>query len=593
MEESRPSIQLNFYVLGSPPDCCTTIAVSPSSPISALKVAFAKEYKTAGYGEVIKPTFYKVDRSPNDLSLGEEDRLLGGFGSTVGDFWPEADKINMHHLHVLVRGAVHVPPDATSETDIQTVGEPEDVSEVATNIAKLRIDFLSGLSEDSSSEAAQPAIFRAQQATNNYILNGRPAGLTGPPIVLYHPVFGNFLRNLKSLEPLSAKLYEDTAHYLQTSQDLYPDESSRRQGREDSSRHLLGPLLGDLLLKVRESGAEPDGVFTGDNGAWCIIMEMKNEIGSGASDPSIQAAQSYTRAWKGLPGFTDRCCCPSILIAIAGPWMSVLGAIFLDRPVIQPLTGFLWVGHNPSVPSNLDDLARVFYGISQAREELKNYYAALPDPREVLASFFPYLTEYVDPTGRTIKFQYKKHANRIGRPSGKKELVFFARTLENPPKKIVVKFATRYHSDAHRLLAEEGLAPELLYDGTMYPKDQPGPEHFMVVMEYVNGGDLGQSSVHPPPLCVSQDVERAIQLLHAKDLVFGDLRMPNIMLEKDKTGLVIGAKLIDFEWCGKHHVERYPLSMNQVTLTWAPGMRPGQPLDKDHDIKMFHRLRLL
>ncbi|CAE6494428.1 unnamed protein product [Rhizoctonia solani] len=591
MSESSTSIKLNCYVIGDSPDLCTTLSLPLDTSISDLRIAFSKCYKAQGYGEVKQPIFYKVERSPDDLLPRAEDQKLGGIGRVVRDFWPETDEIDRDLIHILVH--VTVPSDTGEATHVMPAEELEDVSELAIGVAKpVRLKFLNELPDSSSSKAARPAAFREQQTTNNYILIGRPAEHTGPPIVLYHPVFGRFLRNLRSLEPLSAITYARAVDYFQTSQALYKDESIRRGGRDESSRRLLGTVLGGLLMKSGDYDTRPDGVATTSNGAWCIIMEMKNEIGSGGSDPTIQAAQSYSRCWKSLPGFVDRCCCPSILIAIAGPWMSVLGAIFLDRPVIQPLTDFLWVGDNPSKPSDVDRIARVFHAISEARLELESYYTHLPGPDQGDASIFPYPTDYIDSAGKQVKFKYKKHVNRTGRASGKKELVFFAQTLEDSPTRIVVKFVTRYHSAAHRLLAREGLAPELLYDGTMHLENQPGPEHSMIVMEYLSGIDLGRSADHPLPSSVSADIKRALSLLHDQELVFADLRRPNVMLVKDATGKVAGAKLVDFDWCGKHLEGRYPLSINKTSIAWAEGVEPGALLNKAHDTEMWKQLGL-
>ena len=40
----------------------------------------------------------------------------------------------------------------------------------------------------------------------------------------------------------------------------------------------------------------------------------------------------------------DNTCCPTFLLASGGPWLTVLGAIFTDKVVVQRLTDFIWVG---------------------------------------------------------------------------------------------------------------------------------------------------------------------------------------------------------------------------------------------------------
>ncbi|KAG8760361.1 hypothetical protein FRC11_000531 [Ceratobasidium sp. 423] len=458
MAELRTSIKLNCYVVGDLPDLCTTLSLPLDVPISDLRIAFSECYKVQGYGEVKQPIFYKVERSPHDLLSRSEDQKLGGIGRVARDFGQKRIKLTgilYTFSFTLLRPSV--PSDTGKET-VKAGAEPEDVSELGIGVANLRLKFLNVLSNSTASKAARPAAFREQQTTDNYILIGRPAKHTGPPIVLYHPVFGRFLRNLQSLEPLYGEAYALTAHYFQTSQALYKDESAR------------------LLLKLGDYDTQPGGVATTLN----------------ASD-----------------------------------------GLSLGRG-------------QPKQAIGMDHIARVFYAISEARRELEDYYTHLPGPDQGDASIFPYPTDYIDSTGKQVKFEYKKHVNRSGRASGK-ELVFFAQTLEDPPTRIVAKFVTRYHPVAYRLLAREGLTPELLDDGTAHLADQPGPEHSMIVMEYLNGVDLGKSTDHPLPAYVFVDIKRALVLLHSQDLVFGDLRRPNVMLAKDATGKVTGAKLVDFD----------------------------------------------
>lgn len=60
--------------------------------------------------------------------------------------------------------------------------------------------------------------------------------------------------------------------------------------------------------------------------------------------------------------------------------MCVFGAIFLDRPVAQPLTDLLWVGDNPAKPSESCYIARVFDSLARAGDELMDYYHTSSPP---------------------------------------------------------------------------------------------------------------------------------------------------------------------------------------------------------------------
>ncbi|KAH7337262.1 hypothetical protein B0J17DRAFT_666928 [Rhizoctonia solani] len=112
----------------------------------------------------------------------------------------------------------------------------------------------------------------------------------------------------------------------------------------------------------------------------------------------------------------------------------------------------------------------------------------------------------------------------------------------------------------------------------MYPESQPGLNHAMIVMEFVQGVDLESKSSRLPH-SVFDDIETAVDLLHTRDFVFGDLREPNVM-----------AMLVDFDWCGKHLEGRYPLRMN-LELGWHTAVGPGAVMDKEHDTHMLNRLR--
>ena len=80
----------------------------------------------------------------------------------------------------------------------------------------------------------------------------------------------------------------------------------------------------------------------------------------------------------------------------------------------------------------------------------------------------------------------------------------------------------------------------------------------MVVMERVAGTPMSEFKHNSLPSIVFNDIKAAIEVLHAQDLVFGDLRAENVMvLGKDS----IHAMLVDFDWTGKHDQDVYPYCM--------------------------------
>lgn len=88
-------------------------------------------------------------------------------------------------------------------------------------------------------------------------------------------------------------LYENTRGFFDASQEIYGKEKPR----ETAIKKLLAGLIGEQLSEVNKLGVTPDGMIIGNRGTCCVLVEMKNEIGAGGSDLSVQAAVSYSKFW--------------------------------------------------------------------------------------------------------------------------------------------------------------------------------------------------------------------------------------------------------------------------------------------------------
>ncbi|KAL5497854.1 hypothetical protein ACEPAH_2785 [Sanghuangporus vaninii] len=121
----------------------------------------------------------------------------------------------------------------------------------------------------------------------------------------------------------------------------------------------------------------------------------------------------------------------------------------------------------------------------------------------------------------------------------------------------VVKFTARYNEAAHRLLEGAELAHKLRY--------------FTRLKNYLD---------------ICERVGEAMQLLHNKELVFGDLRSQNIVLDAKKRPL-----LIDFDFTGTHGVDRYPASWD--TKEHHPDVRRHDVMYKEHDDFLLDKLKRL
>ena len=112
----------------------------------------------------------------------------------------------------------------------------------------------------------------------------------------------------------------------------------------------------------------------------------------------------------------------------------------------------------------------------------------------------------------------------------------------------------------------------------------------MIVMDYVDGEVLSADLIGTLSKDACQkifaDVTAAVDLLHKQDIVFADLRRPNILVTKKP----YRAKLVDFEWCGRHGVDQYPLSMSH-NIPWPDGAAPGTTVMRAHDQHWLAQLK--
>jgi serine/threonine protein kinase len=257
--------------------------------------------------------------------------------------------------------------------------------------------------------------------------------------------------------------------------------------------------------------------------------------------------------------------------------------------IIQRLTDFIWVGLDSVLnETRIKKVARIFYTLRTSLEKLRHYYenlqlksiASLPAPSRYFPSFTTYSFD-----GKVVQFKY------IGfLEDGLDCTTLRARTCGHQAQDIVVKFVDQYGERAHRLLADNRLAPILLYYGSPCIDKEPSYHSLsMVVMDYIDGDTLASAKKEKnldekTMQIVRSEVQHAIDILHLNGLVFGDLRSPNVMISKTNE-----VKLIDFNWAGEEGQARYP-SLISSDIKWAAGVEALGVIEKDHDMEMLNRL---
>ncbi|KAG8946281.1 hypothetical protein FRC04_011911 [Tulasnella sp. 424] len=434
-----------------------------------------------------------------------------------------------------------------------------------------------------SDAAKLPALSAAQDAYPMKI--GRPFDKTGPPVSIYHSVFSAFQANIQNPQ-FKPKPNDVVAAFdlIQAASRVYPSEDDRLKQMKPLLSDLLSHLIGGLAAgdKIR-----PDGVVmlhidqVGD--IPLLVMEAKNEIGTVGSDPDIQGSFAFRKLWaeNALSGVRNVCCCPSFILSVAGPHITIHGGVLATEYIAQPLTEMLGLANFPDPYGRAEYIAKVMAALRDSLNDLANFYRSLKTAKkEQPTSFSPFFRSY---NGFTLTYTSRNLlSNRIGRAMFNAKVKGPNEEQETPVK---VKFTPRYCEDAHTLLAKERLAPQLLHCGKL----ENGWN--VVVMEYIAGLDLESSNTTTIPPRAIEDVKKAVDMLHDKNWVFGDLRRPNVMLcDRDRdppgVGTEQGAMLVDFDWAGEDGKGMYPPALNG-RIQWPEGVVNCGIMRKEHDVAML------
>ena len=294
-----------------------------------------------------------------------------------------------------------------------------------------------------------------------------------------------------------------------------------------------------------------------------------------------------------------------------GPNIIVSGAVFADKIITQALTDYISVIPRPNRNnrSPFDDagyrIAHLFHALKECINDLDAYYSQLVQtmtpplvpqadgvfgrrpPARVSAgasrtlastSFIgPHFTAYNDSEGEKVVLTYRARLQ----PYHTMRAVFVAEAKSRSgTEKVVVKFAYTYNREAHELLAkgEPSQAPRL-----RYCEFEPSVGMWVVVMDYVESSEVGVDDVLKETVHI-ESLRVALEKLHSRGLVFGDLRPPNVLIVGDKV------VLIDFDWCGEAGKARYPSDILLVEETWHPGVQRGGLIKQAHDEYHFYKL---
>ncbi|KAI0291297.1 hypothetical protein BC826DRAFT_955794 [Russula brevipes] len=303
----------------------------------------------------------------------------------------------------------------------------------------------------------------------------------------------------------------------------------------------------------------------------------------------IKDYSKYCYLWRDKLEIFKSTMFPVILIGLNGNSLEISTALTLERVVVNELL-ILDLTNSFDRNTTIWKLVRIASALAECAPLLENRYRQLvqrdlsvdrpqrffpqptPDPRWPPSSPLPTLTYVGRLDAENNRFQLGYHPL----PHEFRSL-FVAKLVQDVEVEVVVKFTTNYNEQAHRVLADEGLAPRL------YACQRVIGNLFMVVMERLEGTPMS-AGIPAKPLkdSVFDDIRRAVGHLHRHNLVHGDLRAANILVEPNQAH----AKVVDFDWAGKSGTDRYRLTINKSQLSdeWHPAVVAGGPMETDHDV---------
>lgn len=270
----------------------------------------------------------------------------------------------------------------------------------------------------------------------------------------------------------------------------------------------------------------------------------------------------------------------------------ILGSVLVDMFIVEPLTDYIFLGGS-YVQSRVSHTAKVFRALAIGIKTLSAFYTGIAglhisnDSTTVAQHLLPHMTTFTGPMSPI------RYLNRLLPIQEYPERAIFQaeRVLDGHP--LVVKFieSIRYAENAHKLLAEQGLAPRLHYCASV------SGGLVMVVMDLVDGEDAHARYISHNqrlPDSVLNDVKRAVDIFHANNFVFGDLRAVNIMVVKDPEkmeGPTSRGMLIDFDWCGEDGISTYPSVLNDTgDIEWHSDTVRGGVMRREHDLHMLKKM---
>ncbi|KAH9035006.1 hypothetical protein EDB85DRAFT_1889513 [Lactarius pseudohatsudake] len=366
------------------------------------------------------------------------------------------------------------------------------------------------------------------------------------PIALLYKGFGHFLDVAAgaSTDPvfdINQRQFElNVDKFMMSMNAYYPAEDERNDEALNFLNKIFQCCLGErtqkLLPGIVHKGRCSDGHALGPADTIEVILEVKNELGSGHADPTIELTAYYMQSLKHLTtNLRSHFFFPALGIIVVG---SHIGFYAFAYPNFSARL----VALTPLLPTMAES------GNNWVRPALLNAFRAAC----VLHHHI-----YED-----TKASAEVSTTQIALPS---QLPYVDQVAAYSTPGII-----RFH------IQVEGHAPQLLGYG-----DIPGGWH-IVVMEWINHEDTNLKSFAPEHLPRwSNDLKSTVKAFHHKGWVHGDLRDANLIVGNQEPERML---LVDFDWGGDTTTR--PVYFPATTLVneeLIPGHLGSSQITKEHD----------
>jgi hypothetical protein len=401
------------------------------------------------------------------------------------------------------------------------------------------------------------------------------------PLALLHPIFAEFVANVKVHKPTP----EDHAFFREL-REIMSQESYLEANQFETFRMFLHKHY-QIQLDVAGTTRKTDGhIMVGTS--MIVVCETWN----GSGRPGVQGGLCWLDAirktmQRGDPQdllpciiihFTGACLLPTLYpyLLFIGRSIAFSGTVFTDHVQLEILTeGFPFNTniHEDAMPTRI---ARALGAFRIAVNKLREHYQNLPKlhtDERALRVTFPYPDSWT--TDGAVQLTYRS-------PLSERGLIFLATTTAGAT--VLVKFTRQYSAEVHQFCAEAGEAPRLIGFRSL-----PTGWH-MVVMEYLDPETyrvLKPSDGNNTNL-VAQ-IRGIVTRMHNRGFVHGDIRHFNIMTRRQWTSPegVGDVFLIDFDWAGLEGTARYPPHLNNVSVKRHEGAKDHELIVKAHDWVML------